>query len=188
MDSLKDIAGQPRALTDSELKLIRGHISKSLETVERIANINYTVKQTIRMHHERVSGNGYPSGIFTDDINPYARILGLVDTYEAMTHNRPHREGMNSHKAVRFLIGSLKGDFDSDVLKIFINKMSVYPIGSTVMLDTGEMAKVISVQPGSPLRPVVMILRGANGENITERTIIDLSKQDVPSIKSSVSP
>ena len=77
----------------------------------------------------------------------------------------------------------MKRDFDSDVMKIFINKMSVYPIGSIVTLDTDEVARVVSVQPGSPLRPVVMILRDANGVNVKEKILIDLSKQDFPDIK-----
>ena len=186
IDSMRELTGQPRPLSREESDVVKTHVAKSLDIVNRVGIINEVVKETITMHHERVSGNGYARGISADDINPYAKILGLVDTYEAMTHSRPYREGLNSHKAVRSLIGPLKNDFDTNVMKVFINKMSVYPIGSIVRLDTGEMARVISVQPGSPLRPVVMIFRGANGESIKERTIIDLSRQDFPAIKDSV--
>jgi len=187
MEDLSKIVKQPRALTKEEYGAVKGHIGRSLEIVDKIDAVNEIVKETILTHHERVDGTGYPRGIKYDAINPYARILGLVDTYEAITHMRPYREGLNTHHAVRFMIISLKNRFDADVMKIFINKMSVYPIGSLVRLDTDEIARVISVQPGSPLRPVVMILRDMNGENVSERIIIDLSRQDVPSIKDSVS-
>jgi len=187
MDGFKELIDQPRTLVEDEFKLVKTHVSKSLQMVESINNINDIVKQTIRMHHKRINGSGYPAGIFKEDINPYARILSLVDTYEAMTHTRPHRAAITTHKAVRLLVGAMKNDFDFDVMKIFINKMSVYPIGSAVMLDTGELARVISVQPGSPLRPVVLIIRGANGESAKEKIIIDLSRQDLLSIKDSVS-
>ena len=183
MDSLRGIVLQPRELNNEESAEVRTHIFRSLETVERLNNINEVVKETINMHHERADGNGYPNGIDAAMINPYARILGLVDTYEAITHPRPHREGVNTHQAVRYLVGSLKNSFDADVMKIFINKMSVYPIGSVVELDTGEVARVISVKSGSPLRPIVMIIKGANGEHVDERTIIDLSEQGSPSVK-----
>jgi len=183
MDSFSELAGSPRLFTASEREKVKGHIGKSLEVVGKIGSVNDVVIETISMHHERMNGSGYPAGIRGDEINPYAKILGLVDTYEAITHTRPHREGMNTHKAVRLLIGPMKGDFDSDVMKIFINKMSVYPIGSIVTLDTGEVARVISVEPGSPLRPVIMILRDANGVNVKEKVVIDLSKQDFPAIK-----
>ena len=183
MDSFRELAERARPFTAEERERIKGHIGRSLEVTEKIGSINDVVVETICMHHERMSGNGYPFGMRGGDINPYAKILGLADTYEAMTHTRPHREGMNTHKAVRILIGSMKKDFDPDVMKIFINKMSVYPIGSIVTLDTGEVARVISVQPGSPLRPVIMILRDANGVNVKEKIVIDLSKQDFPAIK-----
>ena len=181
--SFRELMEEPRLFTPEERERVKSHIGKSLEIVGRIGSINDVVIETIRMHHERMGGNGYPAGLGGDDINPYAKILGLADTYEAITHTRPHREGMNTHKAVRLLIGSMKNDFDSDVMKIFINKMSVYPIGSIVTLDTYEVARVVSVQPGSPLRPVVMILRDANGVNVKEKVVIDLSKQDSPAIK-----
>jgi len=188
MDALQEIANQPRVFTKEEYNLIKTHISTSLEIIEKINTINENevVKEAIGMHHERMNRNGYPRGIKAEKINPYAKILGLIDTYEALTHDRPHREGIGTHKAVRLLVGSLKDDFDTEVMKIFINKMSVYPIGSIVSLDTGEVARVIGTQPGSPLRPVVILLRDVRGEPIKERTVIDLSKQDFPSIKDSV--
>ena len=183
IDSLEELVKQPKTLTKEERETVKTHVSRSLEIVNSISVLNEIVKETIAMHHERAGGNGYPRGIGRDDINPYAKILGLVDTYEAMTHTRPYREKMSTHKAVRSLIGSLKNNFDTDVIKVFINKMSVYPIGSIVRLDTGEMARVTSVRPGSPLRPVVMIFRGPSGEKISENNILDLSKQDFPAIK-----
>lgn len=186
MDTMREMAGQPRKLTTEEHNLMKAHISKSLNIVEKIDSISHVIKETIGMHHERVSGNGYPLGMKSDEINPYAKILGLVDTYEALTHNRPHRDVMDTHKVVKFLIDSLKDDFDTEVIKIFINKMSVYPVGSIVKLDTEEVARVIGVQPGSPLRPVVMILKDAFGQSVKERIIIDLSKQDFPSVKDSI--
>jgi HD-GYP domain-containing protein (c-di-GMP phosphodiesterase class II) len=144
------------------------------------------VQEIIMMHHERADGYGYPRGIMSNEINIYAKIIGLVDTYESLTNKRPYRERMSAHKAVRFIIGSLKDYFDADVMKVFIDKMSVYPIGSIVRLDTQELARVISVQPGSPLRPVVMLIWDAFGGPAKERTIIDLSKQGFPFILESV--
>jgi HD-GYP domain-containing protein (c-di-GMP phosphodiesterase class II) len=188
LDNLKELICRPNAITGEGRGVIDSHIDKSLRIAERIECINDVVKETIRTHHERMNGAGYPRGIKADEINAYAKIIGLVDTYEAITHIRPYREEMNTHKAVRTIVGPMKNYFDADVMKIFINKMSVYPIGSIVKLDTEETARVISAHPGSPLRPVIMILNGADGSPVRERTIIDLSKQDFPSIKDSVQP
>lgn len=183
MDALREITTQPRKLSDDEYYSIKTHISKSLEILEKNCTMNDVVKETIGMHHERVDKSGYPRGLKSDKINPYAKIIGLIDTYEALTHNRSHHEAMNTHKAVKFLISSLKDNFDSEVMKIFINKMSVYPVGSIVRLDSGELARVIGTRPGSPLRPIVILLRDSRGEAVKERTVIDLSKHDFPAIK-----
>jgi len=186
MYSLREITGLPRKLTEAEYDLVKSHIYKSLKVVEKISSINEVVKETIGMHHERVNGKGYPLGLRSEEINPYAKIIGLMDTYDAITDSRPYREGMNAHKAVRFLIGFLKDYFDPDVMKVFINKLSIYPIGSIVKLDTKELARVISVQPGSPLRPVIAIIQDASGEPIKDTIIIDLSRQNFPSIQESI--
>ena len=186
LDSLRGVIDLPRKLSEGERDLVKTHISKSLEIVKKIGQINTTVTEPIAMHHERVNRKGYPRRLNSEGINPYAKILGLVDVYEAITHPRPYRDGMNTHKAVRFLISDLKNEFDADAMKIFINKMSVYPIGSLVRLDTDEIAQVIGVQPGFSLRPIVMIVKGSNGGDVKDRVVVDLSKQDFPSIKDSV--
>jgi HD-GYP domain-containing protein (c-di-GMP phosphodiesterase class II) len=185
-DSMRELIGQPRKLTDEEYDIMKTHVSKSLQAVEAISSINDVVKETILMHHERANGSGYPRGFKSDQINPYAKIIGLVDTYEAITHKRAYREGMDAHSTMKFMISALKNNFDHDAIKLLIDKMSIYPIGSFVKLDTGEVARVISVRPGSPLRPVVMILKDAFDQPVKEKIVIDLSKPGGPSIQSPV--
>ncbi|MCM8797670.1 MAG: hypothetical protein NC923_07365 [Candidatus Omnitrophica bacterium] len=183
MHDLYPIISQPRILSEEERNTVKQHIAKSTEIVNRINTVNDVVKETISAHHERVNGKGYPLGIVSDGITPYAKILGLIDTYESLTHNRPHRPAVTTHEAVKLMVTELKNEFDAELMKVFINNMSVYPIGSLVRLDTDEVARVVSVQEGFPLRPIIMILSDANGEPVKERVIIDLSKQDFPSIK-----
>lgn len=186
MDVMREMLSQPRKLTDEEFQIMNTHVGKSLFVIEKISSISDIVKETIQMHHERANGSGYPKALKSEEINIYAKIIGLVDTYEAMTHNRSYRERMNAHKTMKVLINNLKDNFDEDAIKLLIDKMSIYPIGSIVRLDTEEIARVISVRPGSPLRPVVMILKDAFGQPVRDRIIIDLSKVDSPSILSPI--
>ena len=182
MDVMKEMLSQPRKLTNEEYHIMKTHLAKSLQVIEKIDPVGDVVKETLMMHHERINGSGYPRGLKADEINPYAKIIGLVDTYEAMTHNRSYREGMSAHKTMKVLINTLKDNFDHDAIKLLIDKMSIYPIGSIVRLDTEEVARVVSVRPGSPLRPVVMVLKNAFGQPVKKRIVIDLSKVDSPSI------
>ncbi|MBL7071609.1 MAG: HD domain-containing protein [Candidatus Omnitrophica bacterium] len=186
MDGMQEMIAQPRKLTDEEFEMIKTHVHKSLEIVEKIDSVGDIVKEIIGMHHERANGSGYPKGLKSDEINAYAKIIGLVDTYEAMTHNRAYRGGMSAHKTLKVLINTLKDNFDYDAIKLLIDKMSIFPIGSIVRLDNEEIARVISVIPGSPLRPVIMILKDAFGQSSRNRTVIDLSKVNSPSILSPI--
>jgi len=185
LDELRDIVTKPRKLTEEEKCWVEAHIAKSLKFAERVAPLDDTVKEAIQMHHERDNGKGYPRGLQKNAISPYAKIIGVVDTYEALTHKRNYIDEMGAHKAIKLLLGSLREYFDMDVMKAFINRMSVYPVGSLVLLNNKEIAKVVSVHPGSPLRPIVMITQDASGKPPKENTIIDLSVQDFPTIQDS---
>ena len=182
VDEFRKIIDKPITLTDGEYNLVRKHITISLRVAEEIGQVKDIVKDAIRMHHERVDGSGYPRGIESEKINPYAKIIGVVDTYEAITHNRPYRDGSNAHTAIKYLLDSLKNTFDYEVMKVLIDKMSMYPIGTIVKLDTDEIARVIGVTQGSPLKPIVMVIRDAYGTPLKGRKIIDLSTLGAPSI------
>lgn len=182
MDVFREIVSQPRMLSQKELNLIKKHISYSLQVMEKINNIDDIVKDTIATHHERADGGGYPKGLRAVKINPYAKVIGLIDTYEAIIHNRPYRNGMHPHNAIKSLLNTAKNSFDYGAIKSFIDAMSIYPIGTLVKLDSGETARIIGAKSGSPLRPTVMIVRGPDGKALTERKVLDLSLPDTPSI------
>jgi HD-GYP domain-containing protein (c-di-GMP phosphodiesterase class II) len=181
LDAFKGIVFSPKKFDESEHRLIQTHISKSLCVAKKL-NLNDTVKESISMHHERVNGKGYPDALCDNTINSYAKIIALADTYEALTNNRPYREAQDGHKALCYILGFLKDYFDPGVVKAFINKMSIYPIGCIVKLSTQELARIVGVQPGSPLRPVAMIIRDAAGKPVQEIKTIDLSREEYSSI------
>jgi HD-GYP domain-containing protein (c-di-GMP phosphodiesterase class II) len=78
-------------------------------------------------HHERENGQGYPRGIKGDEICEYAKITGIVDTYEAMTHNRAHRKAIIQNVSIRELILSKNLMFSPKIIKAFIKEISLYP-------------------------------------------------------------
>jgi len=186
IDTFREMVCQPRKLNAAEYNQVRKHIDISIGIIEKLMGAESAIKETISMHHERVSGRGYPLRAKEDRINQNAKILGLVDTYISLSNPRSFRNAMTSHEAIKTIIDSHKDDFDERVMKVFINKMSVYPVGSMVRLNTGEIARVIAARPGSPLRPVIIMLRDPSGKPVNERGPIDLSKQDSPLIKDSV--
>jgi len=87
---------------------------------------------------------------------------------------------------MKMMIRASGSDFDTDILKAFIEKISLYPPGSYVRLNSDEIAKVVKVNPGLPTRPVVKCVANGKGQKISENKIIDLAANSVICIKEAV--
>ncbi|MBI4712649.1 MAG: hypothetical protein HY762_05030 [Planctomycetes bacterium] len=93
-----------------------------------------------------------------ESINEYAKIIGLADTFEAITHARPHRPSRSGQAAIKELIETAAEQFDKEVLKVLVKRIGIYPVGTWVKLNTGEVARVVRVNEMFPLRPNVMVM------------------------------
>ncbi|MDP2227929.1 MAG: DUF3391 domain-containing protein, partial [Moraxellaceae bacterium] len=87
-------------LTPSERLELRRHVQFSLEILERMPGIPSQVVQMVAEHHERFDGSGYPNQLMGKSISPLGKIAGLVDTYDAMTSERPYARALTSVEAV----------------------------------------------------------------------------------------
>jgi HD-GYP domain-containing protein (c-di-GMP phosphodiesterase class II) len=184
MISVKNKACSNRKFNNDDCEEIKIHASLGAKMMLKIDG-PYDV--IISQHHERMNARGYPLGLSGNEINEYARIIGLTDTYEAMTHNRAFRKAIQQHQAIIEILGPQKVFFDQDILKAFIEKISIYPVGSFVRLNNGDVARVISSSPESAIRPVVLTIIDCAGKAVAEPKTIDLSKNDSFYIKETYS-
>lgn len=187
MVPVEKLTNQPGKLSTEETRRIREHTSAGIKIISQIKDFYCNgVEEVIAQHHERINGKGYPRGLKGNELNVYSKILGLVDTYEAMTHPRAHRQARLPHQAIREIMGRDKVFFEPEVIKALVSKISIYPIGSFVRLNTREIAKVILADPTSPLRPLVLVILDSSGRNIPEPQTLDLSKSNSVYIKEAV--
>jgi len=170
------ILNKPGSLTEEEWTLVRLHPEKGFRLLQGLGPEYERLANVILQHQEREDGSGYPRGLKGDEIHEFAKIIGLADTYEALTHPRPYRPQPHSPlEVVKEIIGSERQRFPGHILKGFIRSLSTYPVGSWVRLNTGEMARIAATNPTFPLRPVVEILMNAKGEQIQPSRRIDLA-------------
>jgi putative nucleotidyltransferase with HDIG domain len=120
------VLNKPGRLTDEEFLLIRKHPVVGVEIVREIQAMEETL-DIIRAHHERVDGKGYPSGIRGDDIPLGARIMAVVDTYDAMTSDRPYRQGLPAEVAFEEIERCSSTQFDPEVAQVFLKGASEWP-------------------------------------------------------------
>ncbi|MBT4263890.1 MAG: response regulator, partial [Deltaproteobacteria bacterium] len=105
-------------LDGDQRRLMERHAVLGFEITSRIDTLK-TASRYIRQHHERWDGNGYPDGLAGEETPVGARIIAIADTFDAMTSNRPYRNGMPKEKAMAILAENAGSQFDPDLVDIF---------------------------------------------------------------------
>ncbi|MFQ5795267.1 MAG: diguanylate cyclase [Candidatus Bipolaricaulia bacterium] len=110
---------KPGKLTEEEWKLMKKHSIWGREMLEK-KDFLKGAAQIVEQIHERVDGTGYPNKLKGHEISIEARIIAVVEAYDAMTTDRPYRKALNKEKAIRRLKGNVGTQFDEPVVDAFI--------------------------------------------------------------------
>lgn len=179
-----NLYNEKRKLNGAEYNQIKNHPTVGAKILENSLKIYEKAIAVVHQEHERIDGSGYPQGLKGNAIDEYAKIIGLSDVYEAMTHSRPYRTAIYTLEALKQLIKS-KNSFERKIMKVFLERVaSPFPLGSYVELSSGEKGRVTRRNFNSVLRPGVEIIYDSNGEKLEEPKDIDLSKHLTIYIKS----
>ncbi len=168
------ITNKQSNLTSSEFKSIKAHPLYGYKLLVKVPEINEKTANISLQHHEQFDGSGYPRGLKGKDIDEYARIASIADSYEAQTAKRTYREKVGAYHAMKNLLAGGVQKFDPDILKLFLAEMSVYPIGSLVRLNDDSLGLVVGSIREKPLRPSVKLIRDAKGNKVEGIKIVKL--------------
>ena len=176
----KKIINKPSKLTEEEYGRIKKHPIYGVELLDNIKSPPECASEVVHQHHERVDGTGYPDGKRGEEISEYAKIVAIVEVYEALTHPRPYRkEKIIPYEGVKIIIQKERKSFDPELVKVFLNSITPYPPGSFVLLSNKEIGRVFSINKNLPLRPVVEIFFDSDGTPPEKPTRIDLSRAHI---------
>ena len=172
----RSIGTKEGRLTEEELDVIRTHVEYGVEIAEKIGGISDDVVAMVRCHHERHDGSGYPAQRAGADIPVYGRISGVTDCYDAMISHRPYAPAKSSYDAIREL-NSLAGTlFQREVVEQFVQALGMFPTGSLVELNTGEVAIVVEQHPIHRLRPNLIIVLDKDKQPLKANKFLALAK------------
>lgn len=118
------VLGKTTGLTDTEYDLIKTHTTIGadiLRTIEPKKLIAHSV-QVALMHHERLNGSGYPNGLTDLQIPLFARIVGIADSFDAMTTDRPYKKGATYEEGLEELARCKGSHYDSQLVDVFIDE------------------------------------------------------------------
>lgn len=160
-----------RQLTPAERKSITAHPILGYNILKE-KQFPLSISLAALEHHERMNGAGYPRSLSGDKISVYARIIAVACSYDAVTAARPFREAKEGYEGMVDLLKNEGKQYDDTVIKALVYSLSIYPIGSYVLLSNGKSAQVIDVNPENPRLPVVLILgtRTPDGKEIVLQT------------------
>lgn len=170
----KSIGMKEGPLTEEERDIMRMHVDYGLEIIEKSSGVSDEIVDMIRYHHERLDGSGYPQGI-GGDIPVYGRIAGLIDCYDAIISRRPYADQKCAYDAVRELNRLAGTKFQQEVVEQFVRAIGMFPTGSLVELNTGEVAIVIEQNVARRLRPKLLVILNADRQPVQRNKTIDLS-------------
>ncbi len=157
-----DVLAKAGPLDDAERELVRSHVARSLEHLERAGVRGFDVAAMVAGHHERHNGTGYPNGDVGLAIPLTARMLGIADTFDALCNARPWRGAMSRHDALQSLYRERDRLFQGELIEQFSQCLGVYPTGSLVELTNGTVAVVTMQNSARRLFPRVTVLTDAN--------------------------
>ncbi len=177
-----EVLNKPGALDDKEWLLMKKHPMTGVEAVlnlKQLGEINPRMVIGIFDHHLKYNLSGYPNLHHKKEASLFGRILQIVDAYDAMTTPRVYKKVPYTLEETLGIMRKESGNhFDPILLKVFVGLVGVFPIGSLVLLDSGDVGIVYKAHPDPKWidRPQVILL--AKDENEEGRTVIDLSETD----------
>ena len=163
------------ALSPEDQTVYRSHPRLSVELIRRWSPPREGLVEAVLQHHEREQGQGFPQGLHGTGVSQEAKVLGLVDTYTGLTMPPPPRPRLRPHEAIREIVRSKHEAFPSQLVKALLSEISVFPPGTLVRLNTGEVGRVTAVNRHHPLRPRVEIVADGKGQRLVSPKTTDLA-------------
>jgi HD-GYP domain-containing protein (c-di-GMP phosphodiesterase class II) len=165
-----------KVLTPEEKRAITAHTVLGFKILKSFA-FPMPVCLSVLEHHEHPDGTGYPRGITDERISLAAKIIGLCSAYAALVSRRPYRPGRESHSVILDLLKGRGKQYDESILKALIVCLSLYPLGSYVLLANGTRGLVVEPNPSNPKAPAVKVLINQTGGRLPDPYIV---KSDEP--------
>ncbi|MFO7897929.1 MAG: HD domain-containing phosphohydrolase, partial [Planctomycetota bacterium] len=173
----EEVAAAEGKYSRRQRSAIRRHPEHAYRILKKLGPEYEWLAEAVYQEHEREGGQGYPQGLAGDEISEFAKVIGLADTYESLSHRRPFRRAFIAFDALREVIGMRHRYFAPHIIRALVAEVSVFPLESYVQLNTGEIARVVRTSPDNLLRPVVVVEYDSRGNRLKRARVVDLASR-----------
>ena len=154
------------------------HPLHTLDLLTSMKNVSLPVRLAATQIHENPDGSGYPRGLKSEEIHPYAALLHVADAYITLTSNMCGRQAYLSYDAMVYLLNQVKAKrMDEKAVRALLQVITLFPIGSHVRLSDGTEAQVIRRNENSYTTPIVQRVGGDRKPRFdnAQNAIVDLA-------------
>ncbi len=174
-----------RKLTENDLKIDRMHVVEGYSAMEEESWLSENSKKIILSHHERLDGSGYPFHLTDKKIGIEEKIVAVCDSFDRKVYGI-RTEKQKVYEVIEYIIGMGGKKFDKKVVEVFNNSVAAYPNGTMVITNQGEMGIVLRQNKNFPTRPVIRMIKDANGKKYNNWVEKDLEKELTLFIKDTI--
>lgn len=168
------ILNKASPLNEAEFNIVKKHVHYSVEILRGTEGISEDIINIALTHHERFDGSGYPSGLVGTAAPVYGRMAAIIDCYGAMTSSRPYSEPTSPHRALQEIYNWRNKYFQDELVEQFMQCLGVYPTGSLVEMNSGEVGIVLAQNKTRRLQPKIMLLLDPDKAHYSQYKTIDL--------------
>jgi len=170
-----------RIFTDEDKALIQTHPILGYNLLQ-LNKFPPSVKLAVLEHHERENGSGYPQGLKGESISLFGKIIAVSCSYESISAKRLHKEQKDYHTGILELLKNDEKQYDKIAIRALIYSLSIYPLGSHVLLSNGKKGQVVDVNPENPRYPIVMLFDN-NASNEKDIPVIQTSPDNISIVR-----
>ena len=178
----KEMYMNNRKLNDKERKAIITHPILSYRILKEL-NFPQNVCVAVIEHHEYIDGSGYPRKLTGDSISLYGKIVGVASAYCAATSKRPFREGQDRHSGIMDLLKEMGKRYDDKIIRALVFTLSIYPIGTYVLMSNGAKALVVKTSTEKPKQPTIRLLINENNAIYQDPPMVQTQEGDSVTIQ-----
>lgn len=176
----EEILAKPEALTPAESELMKQHVAWGADILQASRQIPSAAIEVVTAHHERYDGSGYLHGLRGDQISDFGMIGAIVDHYDAITSDRAYQGAISAHNVLMQMYSWRNTLFSATLVEKFIQCLGIYPIGSVVELNSGEIGVVAAINREQRLKPHVMLVYRTDRQPYAGLPIANIATRRTP--------
>ncbi|EGI78099.1 HD-GYP domain-containing protein [Hylemonella gracilis] len=184
----KEVLDKPGKLTEHEFAIMREHPAQGYDILREMRNLPPEALDVVLHHHEKMNGTGYPHGLKGEEISLYAKMGAVCDVYDAITSNRPYKNGWDPAESLHKMAEWAGGHFDQRVFQAFVKSVGIYPIGSLLRLNannagtpSGVMLGIVVDQSEQALtKPIIRAFYSVERDRRIPPQTFNLASADCP--------